>query len=191
MTAIQPGDRAAAPGALALIQDFVNTRNVEAGTDGLAGAGALQAWLLERGLIAAADRVGDADLRDALELREALRAVLLANNGVDLPVDEARAFERIAARAPLAARLGDAGAVELAPAVAGAPGALARMVAIAVDATVDGTWQRLKACRSDDCGWVFYDRSKNRSGHWCTMRLCGTRSKMRRYRRSARERRGD
>jgi predicted RNA-binding Zn ribbon-like protein len=187
-TTAQPGERAPAPGVLSLIQDFVNSRNLEAGTDRLVDAGALQQWLLERGLIAKADRVSDADLRDALELREALRAVLLAHNGVAVPVDEARAFERIAAGSPLRAQIGEGGVVQLAPAAAGAAGALARLVGIAANATVDGTWQRLKACRGDDCHWAFYDHSKNRSGHWCTMRLCGTRTKMRRYRRSARSR---
>ncbi|MGH2778535.1 MAG: CGNR zinc finger domain-containing protein, partial [Actinomycetota bacterium] len=29
---------------------------------------------------------------------------------------------------------------------------------------------------------AFYDHSKNRSGKWCTMRVCGNRAKTRAYR---------
>jgi len=40
-----------------------------------------------------------------------------------------------------------------------------------------------------DCQWAFYDRSKNRSGRWCSMRTCGNRTKTRAYR--TRRRAGD
>jgi len=67
------------------------------------------------------------------------------------------------------------------------PGAvLAPIVAIVYEAMVNGTWERLKACPADDCHWAFYDRSKNRSGTWCNMAVCGNRAKVRAYR----ERRG-
>jgi predicted RNA-binding Zn ribbon-like protein len=46
---------------------------------------------------------------------------------------------------------------------------------------LDGSWSRLKACRQ--CGWAFYDYSRNRSGSWCSMQLCGNRTKTRAYRR--------
>jgi predicted RNA-binding Zn ribbon-like protein len=45
-----------------------------------------------------------------------------------------------------------------------------------------GTWPRLKACRDDTCQWAFYDRSKNRSGTWCSMEVCGNRNKARTFR---------
>ncbi|NJP77205.1 CGNR zinc finger domain-containing protein [Streptomyces telluris] len=35
------------------------------------------------------------------------------------------------------------------------------------DAQRDGTWERLKICRSDACAWVFYDHSRNHSAVWC------------------------
>ena len=44
-----------------------------------------------------------------------------------------------------------------------------------------GTWPRLKGCAQ--CEWVFFDRSKNRSGTWCSMTICGNRTKNRAYRR--------
>jgi predicted RNA-binding Zn ribbon-like protein len=47
----------------------------------------------------------------------------------------------------------------------------------------NGTWERLKACAlHDTCEWAFYDWSKNRSGTWCDMKVCGNRSKARAYR---------
>ena len=66
--------------------------------------------------------------------------------------------------------------------------------AIVVDAMGVGTWSRLKPCRSHGCQWLFYDHSINRSGswctrmRWCTMSVCGNRSKARVYRRRHRER---
>lgn len=44
---------------------------------------------------------------------------------------------------------------------------------------LDGTWQRLKACR--ECSWAFYDHSKNVAGSWCSMKVCGGRVKQRAY----------
>jgi predicted RNA-binding Zn ribbon-like protein len=49
----------------------------------------------------------------------------------------------------------------------------------------DGSWQRVKACRADDCHWAFYDFSRNRSGTWCDMAVCGNREKVRSYRERA------
>jgi predicted RNA-binding Zn ribbon-like protein len=35
----------------------------------------------------------------------------------------------------------------------------------------------MKACPHEDCGWVFHDASRNRSGQWCSMAVCGNRTK--------------
>ena len=43
-------------------------------------------------------------------------------------------------------------------------------------------WKRLKACRLHTCEWAFYDHTKNRSGAWCNMAVCGNRAKARAYR---------
>jgi predicted RNA-binding Zn ribbon-like protein len=76
-------------------------------------------------------------------------------------------------------RDGDPG---LRPDHAGVRGALAALLAGVAVARANGTWARLKACSADDCQWAFYDRSKNRSGRWCSMRTCGNRTKTRAYR---------
>jgi predicted RNA-binding Zn ribbon-like protein len=60
------------------------------------------------------------------------------------------------------------------------------IVAIAIAAVAAGTWARLRAC--PDCGWVFYDSSRNARRTWCSMtaaggaRGCGSIAKTRAYR---------
>ena len=80
-------------------------------------------------------------------------------------------------------RFHDDGGAELEPCRSGLDAAIGRLAAIVFEARVDGRWARLKACPADDCGWAFYDHSRNRSGTWCTMAVCGNRSKVRAYRR--------
>ncbi len=71
----------------------------------------------------------------------------------------------------------------LAPHTYGGPReALGRLMAVVGHAAMTGTWPRLKVCPAEDCLFVFYDHSKNRSGVWCQMGECGNRAKARRYR---------
>ena len=76
---VQSGGRPPADGDLRLVQDFVNTLDREHHNDLLDGPEGLAAWLEHRGF--AADEPGPADVAHAVEVREALRALLLANNG--------------------------------------------------------------------------------------------------------------
>ncbi|MEU3649876.1 CGNR zinc finger domain-containing protein [Lentzea sp. NPDC034063] len=52
-----------------------------------------------------------------------------------------------------------------------------------------GTWHRLKVCRNPRCQGAFYDRSRNNSGVWDSVKLCGNQANLRAYR--ARKRAGD
>lgn len=53
--------------------------------------------------------------------------------------------------------------------------------ASAVELLVRGDLSRLKECTgANDCGWLFYDASRNHSRRWCSMEGCGSRVKMRR-----------
>jgi predicted RNA-binding Zn ribbon-like protein len=45
-----------------------------------------------------------------------------------------------------------------------------------------GDLSRLTVCGGDDCGWIFEDTSRNRSRHWCDVRDCGNRERVRRFR---------
>jgi predicted RNA-binding Zn ribbon-like protein len=161
-----------------LVADFVNTLDRESGTDALATPAALARWLAAHGL--ARGRATRDDLEAAVAVREALRDLLLANNGVAVDTSAAaRTLERAAAQARLGLRLDPP---RLEPAAGGAAGGLGRIVAAAADAMADEEWGRLKACRAEGCRWAFVDHARNRSRAWCDMRVCGNRVKAQRFR---------
>jgi len=170
-----------APHRLDLVMDFVNTSELDTGEEALADPAALSAWLAERGLLARGRRLTAKDLERALELREALRGAMLANNGGPEASAETAALERAARRGELSVRFRD-GASVLEPCADGPDGALAALLVPVAHAMSDGTWARTKACRAGDCHWAFYDFSRNRSGTWCDMAVCGNREKVRAYR---------
>jgi predicted RNA-binding Zn ribbon-like protein len=155
----------AAPEPLRLVQRFVNTVDLEHGREWLGTAAELAVFL-------ECDET-EVDLERAHELREALRALLRANNGAPVDAGAVGAVNRVAAGLRL--ELDDGGGV-----VFDARDPLARIVAVMFGAVLEGTWPRLKACRN--CKWAFYDYSKNRSASWCSMQLCGNRLKTRAYR---------
>jgi predicted RNA-binding Zn ribbon-like protein len=135
--------------SLELIRDFVNTADLEDGTD-------------------------DLDDPAAREVREAIRVLLRANNGIDADVAAASAvLERAARRVEL--RVGFARSQLVFE--SGDP-----VLSAVAEAMADGSWTRLKACRSDTCQFAFIDTARNRSRHWCDMAVCGNREKARRFR---------
>jgi predicted RNA-binding Zn ribbon-like protein len=173
-----------APGALALVQGFVNTRNIMRGYDLLDDVEGAAGWLVERGLLDGNVELTEEGRLRLVEFREGLRRILLGHNGG--PVGEgADVLNEATEDALLRVRFDGGGAPGLLPAGAGSAvgGVAARLLVAAVGASSEGTWQRLKACRNGGCLWAFYDGSKNRSGSWCTMDVCGSRAKMRAYRR--------
>jgi predicted RNA-binding Zn ribbon-like protein len=171
------------PNELDLVIDFVNTFDPDDGTDALATTGGLGGWLGERDLITPDDAsLTDSDLQVAIRLREALRALMLENNGEAADPGAARELELTAQRGQLGVHFGADGSVAIRPAAGGLAGALASLLVPVADARRDGSWHRVKACRASDCQWAFYDRSRNRSGVWCDMAVCGNRHKVRAYR---------
>jgi predicted RNA-binding Zn ribbon-like protein len=111
--------------------------------------------------------------------------LLSAHNGESGGEASAEALNELASAVPLRARFDPEGephlisAAEAGDVVEEVTG---RILAIVVLSAAEGTWRRLKARRNEGCLWAFYDRSKNRSGSWCTMDVCGSRAKMRAYR---------
>ncbi len=174
-------DQRPAPHGLDLVIDFVNTVDLDTGEEALGDAAGLSSWLGARGLLATGRQAGAEDLARALELREALRRTMLANNDGPAAEADAAVLERAARRGELSVRFRD-GASLLEPCVDGPDGALAALLAPVAEAMSDGSWARVKACRADDCHWAFYDLSRNRSGTWCDMAICGNREKVRAYR---------
>ena len=175
-------DRKPAPGDLALVQGFVNTFEPDEDREDVPDPAALERWLVHYELMAAGPPVGDAEFDHAIGVREALRALLLANNGVALDPNAVATLNGAAKTAELLVRFDSAGTARSEPIRAGVDGAVARLLAIVERAQVDGTWQRFKVCPDDGCGWAFYDWSKNRSATWCSMETCGNRAKARAYR---------
>ena len=124
--------------------------------------------------------VDDATLRRVRDVREALRALAATHN--DGPPMEDEAVLAVQARR---SGLQVSFAGDAAPIVVAADGAdrvLGTMLAAIADSMHDGHWQRMKACRNERCRWVFYDHSRNHTGTWCSMRICGNRNKVRAHR---------
>ncbi len=165
-----------------LIRDFVNTRDLLDGIEELGSPGELVAWLEARGLTRGTVTATVADQRRAVELREALRRVLLANTGLEVDRDAAFAVVDRAARRAKIELCFEECAGELSPAATGIDASLGRIVIAVHGAMADGSWARLKACRASDCEWAFIDEARNHSRAWCSMRSCGNREKARAFR---------
>jgi predicted RNA-binding Zn ribbon-like protein len=183
-------DTFAVPTELALLYDFVNTlderRYVEdgaahAGGDEIATPRLLEAWLRERGLLQRGQQIAPREHRAALDLREALRDFLL-KPPEERPhdTDAARKLTAASQKFPLVLAASDDGAVRLVSVSGGNPlgGVLAQMISLAET----GRLARLKTCASDECHWIFFDRSKPANRHWCSSARCGNRQKTRAYR---------
>jgi predicted RNA-binding Zn ribbon-like protein len=181
----QPGGRQPAPGELVLLQAFLNTHFdlvEEWGADLLAGPGRLLSWFESQGLVDDVSRPPSrAVAQRVIAVREGLRELARHNCEPEIAPDPA-ALQRLngmGARVSLGLELGptrvglfprDGGSVEA---------AVGTLLAIAVGSMIDGRWERMKACPGHHCGWVFYDHSRNNSSRWCSMAVCGGRTKAR------------
>lgn len=166
---------------LEIVRAFVNTADVGSGSDAFDTPPALVAWLAERGLIEEGTEASEKDLERTRALRDALRAFLYANAGGELDPEAPLVLDAAAERSNLRLHFCPEGA-DLMSCAAGVDGAHGRLLAIVAEAMRAGTWARLKACRSDDCRWAFFDGSKNHSRAWCSMAVCGNRAKARAFR---------
>ena len=171
-----------APGPLQVVQDFINTVDIESGAEDLREPADLTNWLASRELIEEGAEGGRADLDQARRLREALRVLAEANAGYEIDPQALAAVNEIAVEAAFTLQFGPQNA-SLEPRAHGVAAALGRLLATVATGMSDGSWSRMKACRADTCRWVFYDHSRNRSGNWCSMRVCGNREKAKTYRR--------
>ncbi len=172
------------PHNLQLVIDFVNTLDVEDGTDRTDTPVHLAEWLDEHDLRPAdAPVLGADEFEQAIDLRESLRGVLVTHAHREGDArDAARHLEAVAERGQLSVCFSADGSIDIAPRAEGYPGVLARLLVPVTRAAMDGSWARVKACQADNCLWAFYDSSRNRSGRWCDMAVCGNREKVRAYR---------
>ena len=139
-----------------LLVDFLNTLDVEEGTDAIDDAPAFDDWAEQHGVDAG-------DPAEAKRVRDALRAVL-DGESASLP------------SVGLETSCGDRTVGLTARTAAEAA------VASSVILSIQGQFGRVKLCGADDCRWAFYDKSRNGSRTWCSMGVCGNRQKARTYR---------
>ena len=158
-----------------LLIAVANTAHIE--QDELADADSVRAWWATLGapssLPAAPGNV--ARLRT---LRLLIRGLALRNNGIEPDRPDTSDLELL----PLRLDLREAPSLR-----ADRPGDLAGDIAAAtvaalLRATARPLWPRVKACRGDDCRWVFVDGSRNSSRRWCAMAECGNRAKIAAFR---------
>jgi len=185
-------------GHLAL--DFVNTVGSRDGDadDHLVSYGDLVAWAEARGVVARADAArlrraaaaapedARAACRRAIRLREAIYGVFHRRaSGKPPAADDLATLNRFVAEMYRDAQLVvDGGRVVL---QTGSPaGTLDRPFAPVIRAAIDlltGDQAPLVGtCADDTCGWLFLDTTRNRTRRWCTMKDCGNRNKVRRFR---------
>jgi predicted RNA-binding Zn ribbon-like protein len=180
---VQPGGGPPAPGRLALVQAYVNSffdLEGEWGADLFATPDRLAGWLADQGLLPAGTTLHARDRTRAIAVREGLRGVAAGNN--DASALQAAASLADVNRAAAGARvevLLEADGPRFMATGSGLDRALGVVLAITGTAMLDGTWQRLKTCPGDHCGWAFYDHSRNQTGRWCSMSVCGGRAKAR------------
>jgi predicted RNA-binding Zn ribbon-like protein len=176
-----------APAPLHHIQLLLNSRNRLAGYDVLSDASTARRWL---GIIARRDgRSGVPDFDDAAlvglrDLREALRELLSSQTAGRAPKREAlRLLRSTGATTRLSVDIDGSGRPLLVPpSDSRGISRVTGSVMAALASAPPEQFQRLKACVNPDCGWVFYDTSRSRSGTWCLMNVCGARHKMEKYR---------
>jgi predicted RNA-binding Zn ribbon-like protein len=171
-----------APGELALIEELVNTADLEEGTDAIASPAALGEWLRSVGLASESVSFEPADVARIAGFREALRRLLLSHHGGEVDPQAVAELDAVAREVGLVVGFGADGAVSVGPSGSGTDAVLGRLLAVIARASAEGTWDRLKACPADDCHWAFYDFSRNHSRTWCDMQVCGNRAKARSYR---------
>lgn len=176
-----PADKAA-PDELDVVRRFCNTCNHESGADRFETVEGVQRWLTDEGI--AVDELGRAELAEIVGFREHVRAHAVAHHqGLDGGGLDEMLAEHVA-EVCLGVTVVD-GRIEVVPAGGSATAHAIATIAVAVmNAQQTGRWRRFKAC--PNCGWVFYDRSKNLSARWCSMNACGGRAKVAAFRKRTR-----
>jgi predicted RNA-binding Zn ribbon-like protein len=172
-----------APGDLELLQRFVNLHeHDETGRTVDPPSEMIRGFLVSRELLTEEERFSTADRETYLRLRDAIRRLVDAEPEDPIRDEDAETIDRIGLAAGLHPHFHAVGSPTLEPKGGGVAGAFGTIVAIAFVASFDGTFEQLKSCADETCRAVFYDKSKNHSGRWCSMSTCGNRAKVRAWR---------
>jgi predicted RNA-binding Zn ribbon-like protein len=146
----------------------------------------MESWMRRRRLLPPGKRIDEPDYRHALDLRDMLRSFLgLSPEDRQQDSGAARRLTTASRNFPLILVVAEKGTVTLQ--AASGSSALGNVLAQVYGLAKVDRLARLKTCASDECRWIFFDRSKPANRHWCSSHLCGNRQKMRTYRRKHRE----
>ncbi|GAC1432705.1 MAG: ABATE domain-containing protein [Terriglobales bacterium] len=183
-----------------LCLDFTNTVNArksDSPEDLLTDYGDLLRWAGEAGVISneisscleliAHKNAEEADLvlHQAVELREATYGVFVAIfEHREMPQALLAIVDRAARRASENSRIVQDGMFfkwEWTNPESNLDSVLWPIARSAADLLVSTELSYVRRCASDDCAWLFLDKTKNHGRRWCEMRVCGNRDKARRY----------
>jgi predicted RNA-binding Zn ribbon-like protein len=180
----EEGGTPPAPDDLELVRSFLSLHDHEQGNpDGMPPSlESLRWWLGARELVGPDERVKDQDLAWALRVRDALTAKVRENVGEARDADATALLNRAGEETGLRVCFGCADGDAIHVSATGVRGAIGRILGSAFLAELDGRWQRFRVCHDPGCSAVFFDRSKNKSGKWCSMSSCGNRAKVRAFR---------
>jgi predicted RNA-binding Zn ribbon-like protein len=161
------------PAHVRVIIDAANTLDVDDHTDAWETPAQLMQWLHQHTGTSSSGRITADEHAAAVAFRDALRQLITDGVAAD--------FDAAAAPFPLRVAAQD-GVPELVPTDDGPLRGVATVAAAIARSTAEGTWDRVKICPADDCLYAFYDESRNHSRTWCSMRVCGNRTKTKVYR---------
>jgi hypothetical protein len=175
-----------APGGVALVQDFLNTIAIADYPDLLAEpvlaqtwvTNAVQAWSAIRGDDVRPPALHAADVAKLLVLRATIAELISGDTEASRVIDSASACFG----------LSETGEVRLEPVGRGWRWLASALWGEILLSQQTGSWPRLKQCHNPDCRSTFYDRSKNKSGVWHSVKVCGNAANLRASRARRRER---
>jgi predicted RNA-binding Zn ribbon-like protein len=176
-----PDNRSLTPVTLRPVQAFLNSIDREHGVEGFTTPERLRQFLTDHDLVRPPVSIGAAGLERALAVREALFDMFVARAGGDPAGASTRTLEQAARDGRVEVRI-EGHEPRLMATAPGLAGALAQLIVAVQTAAADGSLRRLKACRRSCCHWLFWDASPPASGVWCSMSVCGNRTKVRRHR---------
>jgi predicted RNA-binding Zn ribbon-like protein len=172
-----------APAGLALVQDLLNTRKIgPAGVDLLDTAALADSWLPDAVVAWAADTgrsAGDCDWTGRLSTRELIGLRTLRSDVLQLIAGKhlAATGERQLGKTEL--QVSATGDLRLEPTGTGWHRLAASIWLEVFLAQQNSDWVRLKVCRNPVCGSAFFDRSRNNSGVWHDVKVCGNAANLR------------
>lgn len=176
-----------APGNLRLVQELVNTLDLDHQADKLHDTEHLARWSRDRNLLLNGVEVTETDLTSTIAFRELLRELLYVRSAEPPYVRRVSdKFNALTSGLSVRIRFSEEGDPYPALPAEDVDSMLGSLLGIVSCARADGSWDRLRACANPDCKWIFYDASKNSSGSWCRMGACGNRAKSRAFRERAR-----